>query len=285
MGDLLGERDERTSEGTLYSVKGMPAFRMARYLVSNAQFWCFSQNQEYDNRAFWPGEAGTWWERADKSYRQAWTRRQSGDNGHGLSPVGCSFWQAQAYSLWEAAQRRTAGELKVKEQPQLPSEAQWEGGARWAAYRKDRVRQSGEHRWRFAHTPGRNPANAETLADTDGSDEDVFADVTPWDFNHCGIAGWRRTSVGVFLEEQEDLHRLSAATPRDLAGNAWEWTRSAWAKKLDYRVLAAAKGHEIRAVRGGSEISTAANCRACSRSGEPPGNFPAGFRLVLARLL
>lgn len=289
MGDLQGDDHEQTAQGKLLPIKGLRAFRMACYLVSNAQYRCFVQSEDHGDPAWWPSEAGAWWKKASEERRQPWSLRQGGADGYGLAPVSGNFWQAQAYARWEAAQRREAGETAGQVQLQLASEAQWEAGARWAAYSQDRAGQGGESRWRFAHTPGSATRGGDkgNLSDSSGQDGQGtrFADVQPWDFNHDGITGWRRTPVGVFLEGRVLAEAPTlAGLPQDLAGNVWEWTRSARTKKLDQQVLETAKGTELRALRGGSYSITTARCRVGSRFGFAPvlGNLNDGFRLVWA---
>lgn len=205
--------------------------------------------------------------------------QDSRDDGYGLSPVCCNFWQAQAYCLWELAQRRAAGEVSGDELLNLPTEAQWEGGARWAAYLQDRGGQSGPNRWRFAHTQGTTaPANVTALS-KDQTKQASFTDVNCWDFNYDSIVDNDLSPVGVFLEGSG---RLQVEVPRDLAGNASEWTRSESSKWLDHRVMEAAEGDKIRVLRGGSYDLKAAQCRAGDRDGDAPYSFDlvCGFRLV-----
>lgn len=284
MGDLLAYETSLTAEGTLFKVKELQAFYMARYLVSNAQYRCFVQSKEYGQKTWWTGAAEQWWTQADEKRRQVWSLRESDSEGYGLSPVGCNFWQAQAYCLWETGQRRAVGEvIGMQGQVQLPSLAQWEGGARWAAYRRDRKGQKGAGRWRFAHTQGTPKASVESSAGTK-DDDSGFVDVKPWEFNHDLIVGPRRTPVGVFLEGLSKPNSLGEIVPRDMAGNTLEWTRSPAKEVLDEDAVETAVGTERRAVKGGSHYSTAAQCRVGIHFEVEPDadDLEYGFRMVLA---
>ena len=301
MGDLEGGDDDQTVDGKLYRVKNLPAFKMAGFLTTNAQYRCFVQSKAYEDAAWWPGEAGEWFEwQGDK---QPWSLRKTDEFGYGLSPVTSTYWHAQAYALWEQAQReenpgsqRNQGPAPSRPatrwQLQLPSEAQWECAARWphsvevAAQRGKQSQEGG--RWRFGYTAGEESKIGKAASDAETGTG--FADVQPWDFNHNQILGGRTSAVGVFVASDA----RAASWPqemalRDLAGNAWEWCRSAlkaaggpW--KLGPQVEAEAQGRELRALRGGCFNLTAAHCRAGNRFGDAPGysdNFD-GFRLVLA---
>lgn len=302
MGDLDGSREEHTENGKLYEVKDLPAFRMAGYLVTNAQFRCFVNSKGHDgymNPAWWPGDAWTWLEQADgvplndrqgdvyglwRAIEQAskvpWSLRQghSDSNGQGLAPVISNFWQSQAYARWERVQRQHSGQSLTT--VCLPTEAQWEGGARWAAAQAT----AEASRWRFAHPPGRAPV-PETL-DVDTPEGNQFADILPWTFNHYMSLDWRTSPVGVFL----DSHAPSVGgVLTDLAGNVWEWCSSAFktpsgARRLGDQVTQPARGDELRTLRGGSYCYSVARCRVGDRSGVAPDKYDdgIGFRLVLA---
>lgn len=278
MGDLEGDEDERTNDGRLYKVKNLPAFLMAGYLVTNAQYRCFFQSGEYRDPVWWPKAARRWLLNASAEEQSPWSIRQMNAFEFGLAPVTCNFWQAQAYARWECAQRQC-----LPSSPNslgLPSEAQWEGAARWAVAQRGSL---WPQRWRFAHTPGLGAPYEESELDNPGEAEG-FADVPPWNFNHDDVLGWRSSPVGVFLDSHS---RSEGGVLTDLAGNVREWCDSALrtsggAPRLGAQVTEKALGHELRPLRGGSYDDLASRCRVGFRARSAPvvSSSNSGFRLV-----
>ena len=299
MGDLGGGKDERTAEGGLLPVS-LPSFQMAGYQVTIAQYRCFVHSGACDDSAWWPDGAGIWWARQNEDERLPWSLRLTDADAHGLAPVECNFWLAQAYALWEQAQRERAGRGKGQ-RVQLPTEAQWEGAARWpqAPQAREIGRQAAAPgtatRWRFAHTAGvpvQRPALAGLAGDArpEAAAPAVdFADVWPWHFNHDLRFGGT-SPVGVFLDSRA---QHGGRALHDLAGNLQEWCTSAYLTNGGQNVLGAqvdrlASGGEFRALRGGGFESASAHCRVSYRGADryivAPDNVynDGAFRLVLA---
>ena len=284
MGDLDGgKKNERTTEGQLLSVSLQP-FHMAGYLVTNAQYHCFVKSGVFGDAAWWPGDAGAWRALMQEHNIDPGSRLQTLAVSKGLEPVTVNFWLAQAYALWEQAERakRSSGHRLT-----LPTEAQWEGAARWCHHQthKPGKARSSSQRWRFAHTLG-EPLHVPGKLDAEAN-ETGFADLMPWDFNHNHLIGWRNSPVGIFLRSQAS-HGGRAL--HDMAGNALEWCASAEANTTGQRFLGSqvdrvATGDERRGMRGGSLFSHTNDCKIGSRHGLVPGlNFNEGFgsfRLVL----
>ena len=279
MGDLLGKGSERTALGQLSKVQDLPAFCMAGVLVTHAQYLCFTHSPAHSDAAWWPGEAGSWWAGADKDTRLPDNLRVKNGNARGLRPMECNYWQAQAYGLWESAQRRAAGVLAPDRVVRPPSEAEWESGARWAAYGKDRLGQSGAGRWRFAHTKGQ-VQHVQGKAELNANG---FPDVLPWDFNHYQIVGHRLTPVGVFLGS----HAYVGTTAlKDLAGNAQEWMASEFVGELGPWAARASLYSTLRSLRGGNFYVPGEYCRIGYRELQGLINVcSGGLRLVLGEAL
>ena len=284
MGDLDGYMDERTAEGRLLQVN-LPSFQMAGYLTTIAQYRCFVQCGDFKKTTWWPREVEALWYRNGEFESRLLRVQMTYASGQGLAPVEVNFWQAQAYAMWEQAQRerdkRSPG-LRVH----LPTEAQWEGAARWP--RANQTEESGllegapttPTRWRFAHTEG-VPGQRSTMVYEVG-----LASELPWSFNHNGIIGSRTNPVGVFLHSRAGHKKRSL---HDLAGNVCEWCASAYRTDCDRALLGPQVEHlvsedELRAIRGGSFNNSLEQCRVGYRySGAPDGSFVdhVGFRLVL----
>jgi iron(II)-dependent oxidoreductase len=108
-------------ESTSVSV---PAFRIQKYMVTNAEFLRFLQDRGYDRREFWSDENWQWKERSGICCPAFW--RQDGSRWEyrgmfteyplpGNWPVYVSHAEASAYARW-------SGQA-------LPSEAQWHRAA------------------------------------------------------------------------------------------------------------------------------------------------------------
>lgn len=163
----------------------VPAFRMARLPVRNAEYARFVEDGGYERREFWSDEGWTWREREGWSAPLYWTR--DGDNwgerrmfeDAPLRPnhpvTGVSWYEAEAYA-------RFAGK-------RLPTEAEWEKAASWDDEKSRKLR----------------------LA---------FGDSVPAErqLANFDFRFWGTTPVGNFPEGASPYGCL------DMTGNIWEWT-------------------------------------------------------------
>jgi len=105
----------------------LPAFRVTKYLVTNAQFAAFVQAEGYGEQGYWT-DAG--WERKE---REEWTGPRDFSDPFNLpnhSVVGVSWYEAVAFCRWLTEQLRQCGELGGDEEITLPTESQWKKAAR-----------------------------------------------------------------------------------------------------------------------------------------------------------
>jgi formylglycine-generating enzyme required for sulfatase activity len=208
---------------TLY----LPDFYMSKTEVTNAQYAAFVGATGHDSPKHWDGG-----------------KLPSGKEDHPV--VYVSWYDAMAYCNWLA---------EVTDKPyRLPSEAEWEKGAR-------------------------------------GSDGRIWPWGNQWDAGRCNCGeGEQRdtTPVGAYPEGASPYGLL------DMAGNAWEWTRSRWggywgAPSFRYpydpgdgREDLEAKG--LWVLRGGS-INVGRNVARCSfRLRDDPDYhlWYFGFRVVVS---
>lgn len=295
MGDQDGYEDEITADDRLLLVSLRP-FHMAGYLVTNAQSRCFVRSDSVGDAAWWLGESRHFLNNRECESQPPWNMGYLDvfDKSAGLDPAIFTFWQAQAYALWEQAQREQEGRstgLRL----QLPTEVQWEGAARWPLACQtqeldDRDEaQLSPSRWRFAHTAG---VHAQMSADQDEeADCQGFIDVKPWHFNHNRIIPSVTSPVGVFLQSRTS-HEGRAL--HDLAGNINEWCASIYrfdpddldVQKLNLELdqVFLDKSHSKRSLRGGNSTRAAYDCRVGTREcGESSlGDDFHGLRLVLS---
>ena len=153
--------DNEQPQHTLY----LPDYYLARTPVTNAQYAAFVQAASHDPPSHWDG-----------------VKPPSGKEDH---PVVFVTWHdAVAYSNWLA--QATGKPYR------LPSEAEWEKGAR-------------------------------------GSDGRIYPWGNRWDAQRCnsGEGGpGDTTPVGAYPQGASPYGLL------DLAGNVWEWTRSLWGREV-----------------------------------------------------
>jgi formylglycine-generating enzyme required for sulfatase activity len=109
--------------------EALPAYKISRYPVTNAQFWAFVEDQGYQEAGYWAEaiEKGEWSEGQYKGCYDPEARIEP--VGFGLPfnlanhpVVGITWYEAMAFCRWLSA--------RLGEQVTLPSESQWEKAAR-----------------------------------------------------------------------------------------------------------------------------------------------------------
>ena len=218
-------RDYEQPQHTLY----LPDYYLAKTPVTNAQYAAFVQATGHRQPGRWKG---------GKPPR-----------GKGDHPVLCVSWHdAVAYCNWLA---------EVTGKPyRLPSEAEWEKGAR-------------------------------------GSDGRIYPWGNQWDVGRCNAdegRSWDTTPVGAYPQGASPYGLL------DMAGNVWEWTRSLWGESLkrpsfkypydpaDGREDLDAPGVVLRVLRGGpfDDYRWAVRCACRFRVAPNLFGWNGGFRVVVA---
>ena len=247
-----------------HTVTPMPitAFALARYPVTNAQFACFIDAGGYDPTASWWNEAARVWLRRDDAATKGlsdWQRRRSKDRP--------AWWDDARFGMarpnhpvvgvnwYEATAFCTWLTAARTYNPDgfvygLPSEAEWEYAARGSAQRA--------YPWSDAEPDGEQANFNQTYYGT--------------------------TAVGCFPAGATPGTRLL-----DLAGNVWEWTRSAYRPypydPKDGREDGAEPAQKRFTLRGGSWADVSINLRAAYRDDFTPdlhGRY-VGFRLARQR--
>jgi serine/threonine protein kinase len=217
-------RDEEKPQHTLY----LPDYYLAKTLVTNAQYATFVPATAYNQ----PGH---------------WTEGKPPGGKEDHPVVNVSWYDAMAYCRWLA---------EVTGKPyRLPSEAEWEKGAR-------------------------------------GSDGRIYPWGNQWDAKRCnagkGLQG-DTTPVGAYLKGASPYGLL------DMAGNVWEWTRSLWGEDSekpdckypynpkDGRENLKASNDVLRVLRGGSFDFSVRRARCAYRGWSYPNLFGwnYGFRVVV----
>jgi formylglycine-generating enzyme required for sulfatase activity len=224
--DKDADNDERPQH-TLY----LPDYYLARTPVTNAQYLAFVQATGQRQPRHWEGG-----------------KPPGGKEDHPV--VNVSWHDAVAYCRWLA---------EVTGKPyRLPSEAEWEKGAR-------------------------------------GADGRIYPWGDRWDARRCNTSEGGKgntTPVGAYPQGASPYGLL------DMAGNVREWTVSLWGKdvakpafKYPYDPTDGRENLEtapdfLRVLRGGSFRYFQRNVRCANRSGDNPYSRGAyyGFRLVVSSI-
>jgi len=253
----------------------LPAFYMSRYPVTNDQFHSFVKDHGYEKSEYWPEaiEAKVWKDSLVEDYFDNKTRFKLYDFGEPFNlpnhpVVGITWYEALAFCRWleeiilngkeKKNIRIWANEESVDQSLDpgrwtvtLPSEAQWEKGARGQDKRI--------YPWGDKADPNRANYSDTEIGST--------------------------SAVGCFPTGASPYGLL------DMSGNVWEWTRSLgfvypYNKNLkEWEDLKAGK-EKGRVLRGGSFYGSAGFVRCACRFRDDPVNWGnnLGFRIVLSPL-
>ena len=163
-----------------------------------------------------------------------------------------SWFDAMAFCRWLDARLHERGVLSARETVTLPTEEMWEKAARGTDGR--------EFPWGDGYRSGR--ANI----------DETWRESGPFYLTST-------SAVGIYTEG------VSPCGALDMAGNVWEWTRSAFRADApaEFDGHGDAEAEALRVVRGGSWNYSQVNARASYRCGLPPDDRfnNLGCRLVV----
>ena len=250
MGSTRGQADERPVHEA-----HLDAFALGRYEVTRGEYEAFviATGHRSAGCSLVDGDARLNWDR-----RASW--RRPGFDQDDSHPAVCVSWaDAQAYVRWLSDE--------TGERYGLPSEAEWEYGAR--------ADTAAERYWDGASGPQCDYANA--------GDRALLRGVGGWPLPvvNCADGAARTAPVGSYRANGFGLH--------DVLGNVWEWTADCWHD--DYR---GAPGDgsawtrrgdcDRRVLRGGSWETVPAGLRSANRyrNEDNRGSAMVGFRVARA---
>lgn len=210
------------------------AFWLGKTPITNAHFRPFVDARGYTQQAFWTKSGWQW--RTGKKITQPvyWTDEKW--NAPQQPVVGISWYEAMAYAAWLAQ--------TTKQPIRLPTEAEWEKGARGTDGRK---------------YPWGNDAPDKSRCNFDGNEGKTML-------------------VGKHLAGASPYGAL------DMAGNVWEWTATKWVGNYEnYADVVDKDGDATRVLRGGAWYVNSDFVRSANRFRDDPfsRNYVVGFRLVL----
>ena len=244
-------RDNETPQGTV----DLPAFKIGRYPVTNAQYRAFVAAGGYGLESYWPeAKAAGYWEVGRfKGGLDNQARDRAYDYGHPFNlpnhpVVGVSWYEAVAFCRWLTDKLRGAGELSDQTEITLPSESQWEKAARGDL---EGQREDGIYPWGNLIDPERA--------------------------NYVDTGIGTTSAVGCFP---------GGSSPygcEEMSGNTWEWCRTKWQDSYkNYRDDNDLEGDARRVLRGGAFSDPAVFARCAIRYASYPffRNGYHGFRVV-----
>ncbi len=107
----------------------LPAFKIARYPITNSQFQCFIDDGGYEDDRWWAGLAGP--NKNPLPLGEGRVRAKRGRwNGPNQPRETVSWYEGVAYTRWLTAKLRKLGLLPEGMTVLLPTEAEWEKAAR-----------------------------------------------------------------------------------------------------------------------------------------------------------
>ena len=217
----------------------LPDYQLGRYPVTNAEYKRFIEADGYQDKSFWT-EAG--WQEVGQKQKEPRFWQDARFNKPNQPAIGLSWYECVAYCRCLSA---GTGQLY-----RLPTEAEWEKGARGV---EGRV-----YPWGNEFEPSRSNARE--------GDQKVCAS-TPVGIYPTGVSPF-----GLF----------------DCAGNVWEWCATRWKKPFPYDAhqdewqTDYLEGQNLRVLRGGSwnYKAAAARCVHRFRFQAYGWNDRGGFRVV-----
>ena len=227
-------------------IKGTEAFRLAKYPITNAQFQCFLEATDRNDKEWWQGIP----EEERQFSEPAWPYAN-----HPRERV--SWYQATAFCKWltDKLRKGLLPELPVPDKElssweiSLPHEYEWEVAARWPNKNvQERI---------YPWGPTFDAAKANT-----GEGDRVG----------------QTTAVGLYPSGKNEALELY-----DLSGNVWEWCRNKY-NDPDGEMID--DSSDVRVLRGGSWHFNLSSARAAYRGNfAPPGSrrYSVGFRVVVVR--
>jgi formylglycine-generating enzyme required for sulfatase activity/energy-coupling factor transporter ATP-binding protein EcfA2 len=231
----------------------LPAFWIARYPITVAQYAAFIADGGYQNEGYWTPEDWEWIQGDNRT--QPWGWDNSKYNSPNQAVIGVSWYECMAFCNWLTAQ--LADTLPAGYAVQLPTEAEWEAAA---AYDEEMQRRT--YPW------GEEEPTPEHAIFEDDQGNRLGA---PAPVGVCPIGA-------------------AACGALDLGGQVWEYCRSSYGA---YPWGANEEEQEFKRdnvdvpLRGGSWFYNRTSVRCAARGGSYPGSDGVGsgnggFRVLLS---
>jgi formylglycine-generating enzyme required for sulfatase activity len=212
--DEMASDDERPQ----HTVE-LPAYRMGRYPLTNAEYTSFIEADGYAHPDYWTTAGWAWREEEGITQPRYWEDEKW--NRPDYPVVGVSWYEAVAYCRWLTEALRTAGALGEDEVVRLPTEAEWEKAAR------------GEHARRWPWGDDFDPARANTGEGRPSRTTPVgkYSPAGDSPYGAADMAGnvWEWCSslyVDYPYDTGDGREDLEAGAPRVVRGGSWDLSQS-----------------------------------------------------------
>ncbi|MCP4357083.1 MAG: SUMF1/EgtB/PvdO family nonheme iron enzyme [Chloroflexi bacterium] len=234
MGSDEDNEFDKDAERPLHKVDINYDYWLGRYPITNAQFQTFVDDGGYKEAGYWTeakahgfwkdNQAGGYtWLREKQEYEEQWRDRPY-DYGRPFNlpnhpVVGLNWYEMLAFTRWLTARWQTADWLPAGWAIQLPSEAEWEKGARGGLTIPTQPSLSGVNAWR-QHDDVTMRQNRLSPRRFPWGDDPAAAERA--NYEETEIDG--SSGVGCFPTGR------SPYGCEEMAGNVFEWTRSLWGR-------------------------------------------------------
>ncbi|MBP8003070.1 MAG: SUMF1/EgtB/PvdO family nonheme iron enzyme [Chloroflexi bacterium] len=221
MGSGEDDQEARDSERPLHQVDITYPYWLSRYPVSNAQFQTFADDGGYRMARYWlEAEKMEYWKKGQYQDRDGPYDPGTPFNLPNHPVVNISWYEALAFCRWLTERWQKAGLLPAGLVVQLPTEAEWEKGARGGLLLPPGgiVRAAGN--WSLPTIEGReNPRPRRRYPWGETEVQDVISGrIANYDESQIGST----CALGLFPQDESPYGVF------ELSGQVWEWVRSKW---------------------------------------------------------
>ncbi|MFB0536058.1 MAG: SUMF1/EgtB/PvdO family nonheme iron enzyme, partial [Anaerolineae bacterium] len=208
--DELASDDERSQ----HTVE-LPAYRIGRYPLTNAEYARFVEAGGYANPDYWTAAGWDWREENDITQPRYWEDEKWNRPDHPV--VAVTWYEAVAYCRWLTETLQAAEALDEGEVVRLPTEAEWEKAAR------------GEHARQWPWGNDFDPARANTREGGPGRTTAVgkYSPAGDSPYGAADMSGnvweWCSSLSGDYPYDSDDgREELEAGGRRVLRGGSWD---------------------------------------------------------------
>jgi formylglycine-generating enzyme required for sulfatase activity len=228
----------------------LPAFWIARYPITVAQYAAFIDDGGYQQQGYWTPEGWKWRQERDRTQPYRWGEARY--NSPNQAVIGVTWYECMAFCNWLTAQ--LADRLPEGYVVQLPTEAEWEAAAAYDTQMERRT-------YPWGDKPEPTPEHA-IFEDDQGNNLGAPAPV--------GVCPAGAAACGAL----------------DMVGQVWEWCRSSYRAYPQEAHAARAEFNRDEGDvprRGGSwwNKRTLVRCAARVR-GSPNYRYDLGLRVLLS---
>ncbi|MCB0013795.1 MAG: SUMF1/EgtB/PvdO family nonheme iron enzyme, partial [Anaerolineales bacterium] len=283
--DPAEDPEARKDEQPQHEVNIPYDYWLGQFPITNAQFEVFVSGGGYSNAAYWREaiDVGRWEDGRIRGWIQEEPRDKPADFGFPFNlpnhpVVGVTWFEALAFCRWLTERWRADSHLPAGWQVTLPSEAEWEKGARGGLQIPTQavIRPVTEFEpINIGLRPNLHPVRRYPWGDRPEQDQ-----LSPDVANYADTQFKSASAPGGFS------HNYSPYNIGELMGNVIEWTRTGWSN-YPYSAKDGREepnGRDPRVWRGGTWAASGDWSRCASRNRYVPytDNRSVGFRILVS---